>query len=215
MLGAEPAAGGLLLVASRGEARPPLLDELLLIVLVGEPEAEVFGRTLGLIESPLAPHSRAPVVGRERRVVADLEAQQLRQLAVGFGARGHLGHIRHAGRALPQSPLLRRELHKLDGRLAPFGFRLAFGAGVRGDGRELVLPLVRVPELFELAREEVGSPRSEGFRGRLAWWGRCQQPPRHREEQDPALFEHEVGAVSVRERTHILGEDGQDHGRVS
>ena len=101
VLGAKSGAGGLLLVASRREARPPLLDELLLVVLVSEPVDELVGGALGLVKLPLAPYGLALVVDRERRVVADLEAQQLRQLAVGFDARGDFGDVGHAGRALP------------------------------------------------------------------------------------------------------------------
>ena len=112
--------------------------------------------------------------------MADFEAQQLRQLAVGFDARGDLGDVGHASRALPKSPLLSSKLHELDGRLEPFCLRLAlFGARVRVDRREFVLPFVRVPELREFAREEVVGSRPEGLGRCLAGRVRCQEPSRH------------------------------------
>ena len=173
VLGAKSGARGLLLVASRREARPPLLDELLLVVLVGEPVDELVGGALGLVESALSPHVHALVVGCKWRVVRDVEAQELGQLAVGFSARGDLGYVCHAGRALPKSPLLSCKLHEFDRRLEPLDLRLAFGARVRVDCRELVFPFVRIPELRELAGEEVGGSRPECLGRCLAGRVRC------------------------------------------
>jgi len=107
-----------------------------------------------------------------------------------------------------------RELHELDRRLEPLRLRLALGARVRGDGRELPLPPVRVPELLKLAREEVVGSRPEGLSRCLAGRGRRQEPSRHRQEEDPALVTHEVGAVTVRESVHHERDDGLDDGLI-
>jgi hypothetical protein len=75
--------------------------------------------------------------------LGDLEAQQLRQLAVSFKGWGHLGHVRHAGRALPQSPLLGRELHELDGRLAPLRKSIVACGGAGEKKADCIVQLIR------------------------------------------------------------------------